>query len=142
MKARIVYFMAAATLFACLCTVDEAVGQTKPKRIPTSPRPKGTEGPASGGVRGLAELPTTDILMQEPEQTRGAVCCMQFENKTGFFVDIWFDNKYQGRISPWQSTFALCGTEGFKTFYAQTTGKSLDWSGNYECEGYIGFMPK
>lgn len=136
MKSKLTYLLSAILFVACLCSAEDSFGQKK-KPAWSPPRKPGV-----GGVRGLAPVPTTDELTPEPELTRGSLCCMQFENKTGFFIDIWFDNKYQGRISPWQTTFSLCSNEGFKTFYAQTTGKTLDWAGNFECEGYIGFVPK
>jgi hypothetical protein len=90
-------------------------------------------GSAGGGVRGLADLPVADIDLAQPEKTRGENCCVELENKTGNFIDIWFDKEYQGRISPWQGSYSLCSGKSYKEFVAQSVGKTLEWTGKYDC---------
>jgi len=132
-----------ATSSFCAATT-QSYGQTpKPKWRPTVPS-KPDHRPVASGVRGLAPVPQTDELMAEPERTRGAItnCLMTFENMTGYFVDVWYDNVYQGRISPWQEGTTLGLGSNYKTFTAQTVGKTLEWTGNIECGGTGSLVPK
>lgn len=112
--------------------IEDGFGQAPKKWYPTTKRPAGTAGTAANGVRGLTPAPQKDEMMSEPVSGRGALCCMTFENKTGYFIDIWFDDVYQGRVSPWQAGASFClGT--YKTFTAQTVGKTQEWNGDFEC---------
>ena len=116
-----------ALLAGLLCLTLSASGQTY---FPTTPM-----GQSGGGTRGLIDIPKEDVSIPEPERSRGESCCMDFVNKTGYFIDIWFDQKYQGRISPWQETYSLCLIKDAKTFTAITSGKKLQWSGKAGCGG-------
>lgn len=120
----------------------DATAQSRKPKISVPPKPI---VPGLGGKRrGLAELPSLDNEMAEPALTRGATrCCMTFENKTGLFIDVWFDGIYQGRLSPWQQEVNLClGDGGYKTFVAQSVGQTLEWEGNYDCGGTVSLSPR
>ena len=89
-------FNLALAAFAC---PYESVAQKKTWRPVIPIRPN--ERPVTGGVRDLTEGPTTDESVSEPTISRGGTCSMDFVNNAGYFIDIWFDEKYIGRISPW-----------------------------------------
>lgn len=139
MKSKKFNFILILALTAFFCASIETFAQKKPKSIIVKPTRPGTAG---GGVRGLVELPTTDEMTPEPEVSRGEGCCMDFVNNTGFFVDIWFDQQYQGRISPWQEKYSLCQLNDAKNFTAITVGKKLEWSGKVGCGGSAILKPE
>lgn len=78
------------------------------------------------------ERPTKDV--EAPlENTRGPVCCLGFDNYTGYYLDVWVDDIYRGRVAPYNYD-ELCVTGGFTTWYVETAGGTYYWNGSGDCQ--------
>ena len=100
----------------------------------------------SGNSRGIKyERPTTDVETPEPAKSRGSLCCVNFDNYTGYYVDIWVDGVYQGRVSPWKEG-TVCVSAGYTTWYAESAGGTYKWnsdgSQNGTCSDYYNLKLK
>lgn len=89
--------------------------------------------PARGSKCEKCVLPTTDTPAPKPDNTRG-LCCLDFDNWTGYYLDVWVDNVYRGRVEPWDRD-GLCVASGWTTWYVQTAGKTYYWEGEGTCNG-------
>lgn len=103
-------------------------GQTK--QAPVSVTGKKVEA-----TRGASkyERPTTDVVAPQPDNSRGS-CCLNFDNYTGYYVDVWVDGTYRGRVSPYDYD-GLCVGDGYTTWYAETAGGTYYWEGSGNCSG-------
>ena len=98
-------------------------------------QPKALEGKKVEKSRGDSKYqrPSEDVAVAKPDKTRGA-CCLEFSNYTGYYIDVWVDNVYQGRISPWADG-SVCVVDGWTTYYAETAGGTYYWSDQGTCNG-------
>lgn len=78
------------------------------------------------------ERPTTDVEAPK-ENTRGQDCCLRFDNYTGYFLDVWVDSIYRGRVAPYDDD-DLCVAGGITTWYVETLGETYFWEGGGNCE--------
>ena len=76
----------------------------------------------------------TDDKPREKTKKRG-YCYVWFDNPTGYYVDVWVEDIYQGRLSPYTTSVRIdVWTPGSWTkWYAQTAGGSYSWSNNSYC---------
>lgn len=127
MKTKIVGVLAMVFLLACVGAAFEGYGQSKPKEI---------QGQKMEKSRGESkyQLPTGDQPVPKPTKSRGA-CCLAFDNNTGYYIDIWLDNVYQGRLSPWDSSYSLCVGSGYTTYHCETVGAGFAWGDAVDCTG-------
>ncbi len=79
------------------------------------------------------ERPTEDVVAPK-DTTRGPVCCLGFDNYTGYYIDVWVDGTYRGRVTPYEYD-DLCVTGGITSWYAETAGGSYYWNGSGDCQG-------
>ncbi|MEO8149753.1 MAG: hypothetical protein ABI723_19090 [Bacteroidia bacterium] len=75
--------------------------------------------------------PTKDVKMAEPEKSRG-YCCPTFVNHTGYYVDMYIDGNYYGTLYPY-GTYEVCVFPGYTKIYCETTGGSLYWKSDGDC---------
>ena len=87
-------------------------------------------------VKGAGQNVTqpTDDKPRDKSKKRG-YCYVWFDNPTGYYVDIWVEDIYQGRLSPYSSSVRIdVWTPGDWTkWYAQTAGGTYSWSNNSYC---------
>ena len=78
-------------------------------------------------------LPAEDKKL-EKQKDRGS-CDVWFDNFTGYYVDIWVEGYYQGRLSPYATSVRIdVWTPGNWTKWtAQTAGKTYYWSNDSYC---------
>jgi len=83
--------------------------------------------------RGVSEyvIPEGDILMEKPVLSRGG-CTVKFDNWTGYYVDLWVDKVYKGRLNPWEDS-QLILPEGYAEVYCRTMGETYQWQSVGEC---------
>lgn len=84
------------------------------------------------------ERPTTDNPVPAPSNSRGSAaysCCIDFDNWTGYYIDVWVDETYRGRLSAWDNS-TICVQEGWTTVYAETVGGTYYWSDEGMCSGF------
>jgi len=79
-------------------------------------------------------VPTQDVAAAKPDPTR-AECCLNFDNWTGYWINVWVDGTYKGQVAPWSDGY-VCVGEGWTTWYAETSGKTYYWNGSGKtCRG-------
>ncbi|MDD2385382.1 MAG: hypothetical protein PHP52_01210 [Bacteroidales bacterium] len=83
--------------------------------------------------RGVSEyvIPTGDVAIEKPILSRGG-CIIKLDNWTGFYVDLWVDKMYKGRLNPWEGS-QLVLPEGYAEVYCRTLGDTYQWQSSGEC---------
>lgn len=83
--------------------------------------------------RGVSEyvIPSGDIAIEKPVLSRGG-CVVALDNWTGYYVDIWVDKVYKGRLCPWENS-QLILPEGYAEVYCRTMGETYQWQSAGEC---------
>lgn len=76
-------------------------------------------------------LPTTDVAAPKPD-TRAALCCLNFDNWTGYTLYVWVDGNYKGTVSSWDEG-RVCVGDGWTTYYVRTAGGTYEWEGSGNC---------
>lgn len=89
---------------------------------------------AMRGSSGMNAMQPNDDKPREKSKKRGS-CYLWFDNPTGYYVDIWVEDIYQGRLAPYATSVRIdVWTPGDWTkWYAQTAGGSYYWSNNSFC---------
>jgi hypothetical protein len=87
--------------------------------------------------RGVNEyvLPAMDEFVERPVLSRGG-CVVKVDNWTGYYVDLWVDKLYKGRLNPWASNQMILN-QGWTEVYARTMGESYQWKSEGECNEEI-----
>jgi hypothetical protein len=77
--------------------------------------------------RGVSEyvIPAGDVFVEKPVPSRGD-CVVQFDNCTGYYIDVWVDKTYKGRLSPWENT-QLILPEGYAEVFCRTMCETYQW---------------
>ncbi len=89
---------------------------------------------AHKGSSGMHVMQPNDDKPRERSKKRG-YCYVWFDNPTGYYIDIWVEDIYQGRLAPYSSSVRIdVWTPGDWTkWYAQTSGGTYYWSNNSFC---------
>ena len=85
----------------------------------------------AGDAKG--ELPSGDEPRQKSKK-RGS-CYLYLDNFTGYYVDVWVEDQYQGRLSPYATSvrFDVWTPGNWTKWYAKTAGGTYYWSNNSYC---------
>ena len=113
-------------LFLFVATSD-SVAQGKKKQDVSGKKVEASRG-ASKYI-----VPVDDTPAPKPTTSRGNSCCIDFSNNTGYYVDIWVDEVYRGRIVPWDQG-SICVGAGYTKWYAQTIGGTYYWGNSGACD--------
>lgn len=83
--------------------------------------------------RGVSEyvVPEGDFFLEKPVLSRGG-CVVKFDNWTGYYIDLWVDKVYKGRLNPWENS-QLILPEGYAEVYCRTMGETYQWQSAGEC---------
>ncbi len=83
--------------------------------------------------RGVSEyvIPTGDVSVEKPVLSRGG-CVVDFDNWTGYYVDVWVDKIYKGRLNPWEAS-QLILPEGYAEVFCRTMGETYQWQSEGQC---------
>ena len=74
--------------------------------------------------------------MEEFEQQMpkdAVMCSVSFENATGFYVDVWIDKSYKGRITPWKRMAMKLASKDYEIYF-RTSGGTFQWYSKGDCE--------
>lgn len=87
--------------------------------------------PGSGDGKGSA--PSSDEVRPK-KKTRGT-CYLYLDNFTGYYVDVWVEDQYQGRLSPYATSvrFDVWTPGNWTKWYAKTAGGTYYWENNSYC---------
>jgi hypothetical protein len=118
MKAKITMLLIAGAIF---CFTNFVNAQTELQ---------GTKVVKSRGVSEYV-IPAGDVAVEKPILSRGG-CVVKFDNWTGFYVDLWVDKAYKGRLNPWENS-QLILPEGYAEVYCRTMGDTYQWKSSGEC---------
>ena len=118
MKAKVTFLMVMlAVLFASQVSAQEILTATRVVK--------------SRGAQSEYVVPQGDNAIERPVLSRGG-CVVKLDNWTGYYVDIWVDKAYKGRLNPWENS-QLILPEGFNEVYCRTMGESYQWQSGGEC---------
>jgi hypothetical protein len=89
---------------------------------------------AKKGSSGMNAMQPNDNKPREKSKKRG-YCYLWFDNPTGYYVDIWVEDIYQGRLAPYATSVRIdVWTPGdWSKWYAQTAGGSYYWTNTSYC---------
>ena len=118
MKAKVTFLMVMVAFFFA--------SQVSAQEILTATRVVKSRGAQSEYV-----VPQGDNAIERPVLSRGG-CVVKLDNWTGYYVDIWVDKAYKGRLNPWENS-QLILPEGFNEVYCRTMGESYQWQSSGEC---------
>jgi len=79
-----------------------------------------------------------DNPVPKPEKERGAYCGIDFENWTGYYVEIYVNGYYKGTLGPWE-TGSVTVYAGYTTIYCITSGGTLEWYNDGSCDYYFAY---
>ena len=83
---------------------------------------------------------TEETPIDRPVLSRGG-CVVKLDNWTGYYVDIWVDKNYKGRLNPWENSQMIM-PNGFNEIYCRTMGESYQWVSGGECnEQFVLSLP-
>lgn len=125
MEKKTIYFAFVLAFFMLLLTAADSMAQERTVVTPI----KDSRG-------ATLELPDDSKPVPKPDlsSARGS-CCLDFDNWTGYYIDVWVDDTYKGRVSPWDDG-DVCVGDGWTTWVAKTTGGTYTWSNSGQCNGY------
>lgn len=82
-----------------------------------------------------------EFFTERPALSRGG-CVVKIDNWCGYYVDIWVNKNYKGRLNPWENS-QLILNEGFDEIYCRTMGESFEWRSSGECnEQFVLQLPE
>lgn len=95
----------------------------------------------SRGAESEYVIPEGDFAIDRPVLSRGG-CVVKLDNWTGYYVDIWVDKNYKGRLNPWENSQMIMPS-GFNEIYCRTMGESYQWMAGGECnEQFVLSLPE
>lgn len=121
-----IFFLTMAVIGLSLAATTDAAAQKQPtKKVAVY----GTK--SSGG--NTMQAPTKDEA--RAKNTKRGSCYVWFDNFTGYYVDIWVEGYYQGRLSPYATSVRIdVWTPGNWTKWtAKTAGGTYSWSNDSYC---------
>lgn len=121
-------FLISTILFAFFCMANLSVNAQS--KAPA----KDVMVKAQKGSNGMHLMQPNDDKPREKSKKRGS-CYVWFDNPTGYYVDIWVEDIYQGRLAPYSTSVRIdVWTPGNWTkWYAETAGGSYYWSNDSYC---------
>ena len=77
-----------------------------------------------------------EFFSERPILSRGG-CIVKIDNWTGYYVDMWVNKNYKGRLNPWENSQLILNEE-IDEIYCKTMGESYQWKSNSgECNNQI-----
>jgi hypothetical protein len=73
-------------------------------------------------------VPTADV----PVAKQRGDCAINFDNYTGYMVNVYVDGNYKGTVDAWGNGWVVVGN-GYTTVYVITVGGTYEWSSTGEC---------
>lgn len=70
-----------------------------------------------------------------PKGKKRGTCYLYLDNYTGYYVDVWVENQYQGRLSPYATSvrFDVWTPGDWTKWYAKTAGGTYYWENSSYC---------
>lgn len=121
----------ALVVFALVLGTTSAQAQSKLKAATKSVELKGKAMVKSRGANPniKSEMATTDKVVP---QSRGELCGIHFDNRTGLSIKVYVDGDFYGVISPYGDE-AVVVQGGYTRVYCVSAGGTREWSGDGNC---------
>ena len=86
-----------------------------------------------GAGKGTLTVPNED-KPREKKKKRGD-CYIYLDNYTGYYVDVWVEDQYQGRLSPYATSvrFDVWTPGNWTHWYAKSAGGTYYWTNDSYC---------
>ena len=86
------------------------------------------------------QLVTSDELQSRSH--RAGYCYFDIENTTGYFIDLWIEDHYLGRLVPFSGSvkFDIAKPDNWHKWHARTLGKKLMWENKSYCNDNRSFQ--
>ena len=70
-----------------------------------------------------------------PKSKKRGTCYLYLDNFTGYYVDVWVEDQYQGRLSPYATSvrFDVWTPGNYTKWYAKTAGGTYYRTNNSYC---------
>jgi hypothetical protein len=126
-----ILFIAALSIIGFL-NVANAQGKAKKTQEVHSKEVSKSRG-ANPNIK-AAKPSSDDKVAPKPAKSRGSEgnCCLEFNNLTGYFVDVYVDGYFRGTLDAWGSA-GICVPGGYTTVYCITIGGTREWSAAGSC---------
>ena len=78
-------------------------------------------------------VPSEDQV--RPKSKKRGYCYLYLDNYTGYYVDVWVEGQYQGRLSPYATSvrFDVWTPGNWTHWYAKTAGGTYYWENSSYC---------
>jgi hypothetical protein len=105
---------------------SQSFAQTAPKKKVMVYGKQGTGG---------KELSTPSGDEARPKAKKRGTCFLYLDNYTGYYVDVWVEDQYQGRLSPYATSvrFDVWTPGNYTHWYAKTAGGTYYWTNDSYC---------
>jgi len=117
-----------AVMGLCIALQTESFAQEKAKKVPVY----ATQG--NGGKD--MQRPAED--KPRPKTAKRGSCHLYLDNYTGYYLDVWVEDIYQGVLAPYATSVRIdVWTPGNYThWYVRTTGGTYSWSNDSYCNDH------
>ena len=121
-----VMLIAIAIIGLMIGSQSQSYAQVKAKKVAVF----GKKMEASGDL----SSPSDDQPRPKASKKRG-YCYLTLDNYTGYYVDVWVESQYQGRLSPYATSvrFDIWTPGNWTKWEAWTAGKTYYWSNSSYC---------
>ena len=89
-------------------------------------------GKSGSGDKNMS-APSEDQV--RPKSKKRGTCYLYLDNYTGYYVDVWVEDQYQGRLSPYATSvkFDVWTPGDWTKWYAKSAGGSYYWENSSYC---------
>ncbi len=81
------------------------------------------------------DKPSTDKEVTKP---RGTYCSVNFNNHTGYVIDIYVDGNFKGTLAAYDAG-SVTVYSGYTTIYCISAGKTKEWNASGNCDGQYNY---
>ena len=79
-------------------------------------------------------LVASSLDIWQEKSKKAGYCYLYIENTTGYFVDLWIEEIYLGRLSPYSGVLRFdAQSAAWNKWYAKTAGGKFLWSNTSYC---------
>ena len=121
-----VMLVAIAIIGLTICFSNQTEAQAKGKKKVM------VYGKQGGGKENLT-VPSED--KQRTKSKKRGYCYLYLDNFTGYYVDVWVEDQYQGRLSPYATSvrFDVWTPGNWTHWYAKSAGGTYYWTNDCYC---------
>jgi hypothetical protein len=94
-----------------------------------------TKGQSNPNIK--TGIPVSDTEAKKEDRMRGDECTIYLDNRTGYYLNVYLDGKYQGTVGPYENRNLTFVNTGNNSLYVMTIGGTYYWECNpVKCTDY------